>query len=118
MASGDHPEETRAHLWLAGVGWAVLTLVLMALLGFALPLLIAGSLSPDTPRVGLIAGAIVGVSLTIATAVLLLRDTRRRYAEQPRLRRALTIGYIAAMLISTPALLLWLGAGLMAALGE
>jgi hypothetical protein len=109
--------ETGGRLWLAGAGWAVLTLMLMSLLGFGLPVLLAGSLSPIMPRAGLIVGALVGTGLTGATAVLLRRETRQRYAARPRLLRALLIGYTVAMVISVPALLLFLGAAILAALG-
>lgn len=112
VTTGDELGETKGQLWLAGAGWALLTLVLMALLGVGLPVLLAGTLSFVLPRTALLIGGLVGMAMTIATAAALLWDTRRRYAARPRLLRALTIGYAVAMVISVPLLLLWFGLGL------
>jgi hypothetical protein len=109
--------ETTGRLWLAGAGWGLLTLLLMALLGFGLPVLLVGTLAPLLPRFSVVIAALVGAGLTIATAVLLRRDTQRRYTGQPRLLRALLIGHTAALVIAVPALLILLGMALLAAFG-
>jgi hypothetical protein len=114
---GERLDKTTGGLWLAGAGWGLLTILLMALLGFGLPVLIAGTLAPVLPRASVVVGAAVGATLSAATAALLLRDTRRRYTARPRLLRALTIGYTVAMVISVPLLLGWFAASILVALG-
>jgi hypothetical protein len=115
VSAENNQDETAGRLWLAGAGWALLTLVLMALLGFGLPVLLAGTLSPVLPRAGLVIAGLVGLALAGATATLLLRDTRSRYAARPRLLRALLIGYVVALVVSAPALLALFVATLLAA---
>jgi hypothetical protein len=109
--------ETTGRLWLAGAGWALLTILLMTMLGFGLPVLLVGTLVPVLPRAGMVIAALVGAALTVATTVLLRRDTRRRYTGRPRLLRALLIGHTVAVVLSAPALLIVMGAALMAAFG-
>ena len=114
--SAEHDQgETTGRLWLAGVGWALLTLLLMAMFGFGLPVLLVGTLGPVLPRASLVIGVVIGAALTGATAVLLRRDTRQRYSGRPRLLRALLIGHTVALVIGVPALAIFMVAALVAA---
>lgn len=116
MGAEHDQGETAGRLWLAGAGWALLTLLLMTMLGFGLPVLLAGTLGPVLPRAGLVIAAVVGAGLTGVTAWLLRRDTRRRYAGRPRLLRALLTGHTVALAIGAPALAIFMVAALVAAL--
>lgn len=115
MSAEHNQGETKELLWLAGAGWALLTLLLMAMLGFGLPVLLVGTLGPVLPRASLVIGVVVGAALTGATAALLRRDTRRRYTGRPRLLRALLIGHTVALAIGVPALAIFMVATLVAA---
>ncbi len=105
----NQPDMQAWQLVLASVGWAVLTLLLLALLGIGLPVLLAASLSGAFPRAAFLIATVVSVLLTAGTATLLGRETQRRAADQPRLRRALMGGFGFALLLAVPVLLLWFG---------
>lgn len=97
------------QLVLASVGWAALTLTLLALLGVGLPVLLVASLYSVFGEAAFLISTVVGVLLTGATALLLGRETSRRAADRPALRKALMSGFGFALLIAVPALLLWFG---------
>lgn len=117
MSAEQDQNETMGKLWLAGGGWALLTLLLMGMLGFGLPVLLVGTLGPVLPRASLVIAAAVGAALSATTAAQLRRDTRRRYAHRPRLLRALLLGHTTALVVGAPALLYFMGAALVAAFG-
>ena len=102
-------KEPAWQLALASAGWAILTVVLIALLGIGLPILLAFVLIPTFPGAGSLIAALVSVALTVATVALLGRETQRRVADRPRLRRALMSGFGFALLITVPILIIWFG---------
>lgn len=97
------------QLALASVGWAVLTLVLLALLGMGLPVVLAGSLMGAFPSAAFPISTVVAALLTAGAATLLGIETRRRAADRPALRRALMSGFGFALFLAVPALILWFG---------
>lgn len=97
------------QLAVASVGWAVLTLTLLALLGVGLPVVLVGSLISAFPSAAFPISTAVGIVLTAGTAALLGKETQRRAADRPALRKALMSGFGFALLIAVPALLLWFG---------
>jgi hypothetical protein len=104
--------QSKEPIWqlaLASAGWAVLTFVLIALLGVGLPILLAFVLIPAFPGAAALIAAVVSVAITIATIALLGRETQRRVADRPRLRRALMNGFGFALLIAVPMLIIWFG---------
>jgi hypothetical protein len=104
--------ESEAPIWqlaLASVGWAVLTFVLVGLLGVGLPILLAFVLIPAFPGLAGLIAAGVSIALTVATVALLGRETQRRVADRPRLRRALMSGFGFALLVTVPMLIIWFG---------
>ncbi len=102
-------KEPAWQLALASVGWALLTFVLIALLGVGLPILLAFVLIPTFPGVAGLIAALVSIVITAATIGLLGRETQRRVADRPRLRRALMNGFGFALLIAVPMLIIWFG---------
>lgn len=93
----------------ASVGWAILTLTLLALLGVGLPVLLVASLVSAFPQAAFPISTVVAIVITAGTAVLLGKETQRRAADRPALRKALMSGFGFALLIGAPALLLWFG---------
>lgn len=102
-------ELPRWQLALASVGWAALTLALLGLLGFGLPVLLVAALVNSLPGAAFMISAVAGALLTTATAALLGRETRRRAADRPALRRALMSGFGFALFLAVPALIIWFG---------
>ena len=104
--------ETKEPAWqlaLASVGWALLTFVLVGLLGVGLPILLAFALLPAFPGLAGLIAAGISIALTIATVAMLGRETQRRVADRPRLRRALMSGFGFALLVTVPMLIIWFG---------
>lgn len=106
---GELPDEPLWQVVLGAAGWALLTFTLLVLLGVGLPILLAATLASAFPNWAILIGTIVGLALTIGAVTLLGRETQRRAAERPRLRRALMGGYGFALMIGVPALILWFG---------
>lgn len=97
------------QLVLASILWAVITLLLLAMLGIGLPVLLAAVLGSAFPRAAFLIATLVGLSLTVGTTTLLGRETQRRAARRPALSKALMSGFGFALMIGVPALLLWFG---------
>lgn len=107
--SQSQPDMPVWQLALASLGWAMLTLTLLALLGFGLPVILVGTLASAFPRAAFPISTAVAVLLTAGTAALLGKETRRRAADRPALRRALMSGFGFALFLAVPALVLWFG---------
>jgi hypothetical protein len=103
------PELPAWQLLLASAGWAALTLTLLALLGVGLPVLLVSTLVNVFPRAAFPLSTLVAAVLTIATVALLGRETSRRAADRPPLRKALMSGFGFALFLGVPALVIWFG---------
>lgn len=104
--------QTRLPLWqlfLAGVGWAALTLTLLILLGVGLPILLVSTLINVFPQSAFLISTLVAVLLTGGALALLGRETSYRTADRPPLRKALMSGFGFALFLGVPGLLLWFG---------
>jgi hypothetical protein len=97
------------QLALASLGWAILTLLLLILLGVCLPVLLAATLLGSFPGAAVLTASLVGLALTVAAVIMLGRETQRRVYHRADLYNALMRGYGLALMLGVPALLLWFG---------